>query len=120
MHFGTRLISHSALSGFFLISGVHLIVALSGHENIWTFAGLQALQSDAHARVQTLNDEAARVGANDKLPADEKRRILREKYSAVMGPVLAELEAHAAALSAGRTSRAIHLSGRHVASRISA
>ena len=63
-------------------------------------AALQALQSDAHARVQTLNDEAARVGANDKLPADEKRRILREKYSAVMGPVLAELEAHAAALSA--------------------
>ena len=63
-------------------------------------AGLQALQSDAHARVQTLNDEAARVGANDKLPADEKRRILREKYTAVMGPVLAELEAHAAALSA--------------------
>ena len=43
MHFGTRLISHSALTGFFLISGLHLVVALSGHENIWTFAGLQAL-----------------------------------------------------------------------------
>ncbi|MBW4331230.1 multidrug effflux MFS transporter [Stakelama sp. CBK3Z-3] len=43
MHFGTRLISHSALTGFFLISAVHLAVAWTGHENIWTFAGLQAL-----------------------------------------------------------------------------
>ena len=31
-------------------------------------AGLQTLQSDAHARVQTRNDEAARVGANDCPP----------------------------------------------------
>jgi len=40
---GSRLISHSALLGFISISAVHAVVALMGHENIWTFAILQAL-----------------------------------------------------------------------------
>ncbi|UYY57728.1 multidrug effflux MFS transporter [Sphingomonas sp. S2-65] len=43
MKLGTRRISHSALSGLILASGVHLIVALAGLENLWTFAILQAL-----------------------------------------------------------------------------
>ncbi|MAX00926.1 MAG: MFS transporter [Sphingomonas sp.] len=43
MHFGTRLISHSALCGFIGISAIHLAIAWAGYENIWTFAGLQAL-----------------------------------------------------------------------------
>ena len=40
---GSRLISHSALLGFIVMSTIHAAVALSGHETIWTFAVLQAL-----------------------------------------------------------------------------
>ncbi|WP_421730545.1 multidrug effflux MFS transporter [Brevundimonas sp.] len=40
---GSRLISHWALIGFIAMSVIHLMVALSGHETIWTFAVLQAL-----------------------------------------------------------------------------
>ncbi|HZV85230.1 MAG TPA: multidrug effflux MFS transporter [Brevundimonas sp.] len=40
---GSRLISHTALVGFIVMSAVHAGVALSGHETIWTFAVLQAL-----------------------------------------------------------------------------
>ena len=43
MRLGTRRISHSALTGLVLASGVHLIVAVAGLENLWTFAILQAL-----------------------------------------------------------------------------
>ncbi|WP_404335275.1 multidrug effflux MFS transporter [Sphingomonas sp. MMS12-HWE2-04] len=43
MRFGTRLISHTALSVVIVVAAVHLAIALSGHENIWTFAVLQAL-----------------------------------------------------------------------------
>jgi len=40
---GSRLISHSALLAFIAVSSVHAVVTLMGHENIWTFAILQAL-----------------------------------------------------------------------------
>ena len=40
---GSRLIGHSALLGFITMSAIHALVALSGHETIWTFAVLQAL-----------------------------------------------------------------------------
>lgn len=40
---GSRRISHTALIGFTAISAVHAVVALSGHESIWTFAVLQTL-----------------------------------------------------------------------------
>lgn len=40
---GSRLISHTALLGFIVMSAIHAAVALSGHETIWTFAVLQAL-----------------------------------------------------------------------------
>lgn len=42
MRFGTRLISHTALSVVVVVAAVHLAIALAGHENIWTFAVLQA------------------------------------------------------------------------------
>jgi len=40
---GSRLISHTALLGFIVMSATHAAVALSGHETIWTFAVLQGL-----------------------------------------------------------------------------
>jgi DHA1 family bicyclomycin/chloramphenicol resistance-like MFS transporter len=40
---GTRRVSHSALIGFIAVSGVHLLVAASGHESIWSFGIFQAL-----------------------------------------------------------------------------
>ena len=40
---GSRLISHTALIGFTLCGVIHSLVALSGHETIWTFAVIQAL-----------------------------------------------------------------------------
>ncbi|WAC60475.1 multidrug effflux MFS transporter [Brevundimonas sp. SL130] len=40
---GSRKISHTALIGFTAISAIHAVVALSGHETIWTFAILQTL-----------------------------------------------------------------------------
>ena len=43
LRLGTRRISHSALVGFTLVSGVHLAIALAGAETIWSFALLQAL-----------------------------------------------------------------------------
>ena len=38
---GSRMIGHTALLGFISFATVHLLVALSGHESIWTFAVLQ-------------------------------------------------------------------------------
>ena len=52
---------------------------------------LQALQADVGSRVRVLRDEAARVAANSKLAEADKRRILREKYSALMAPVRSAL-----------------------------
>ena len=40
---GSRLISHTALLGFIIMSAIHAGVALTGHETIWTFAVLQGL-----------------------------------------------------------------------------
>lgn len=38
---GSRLIGHSALLGFITFGAVHMVVAFSGHEAIWTFGILQ-------------------------------------------------------------------------------
>lgn len=40
--FGTRRISHGFLLGYISFAVVHAVVALSGHENLWSFALLQA------------------------------------------------------------------------------
>jgi DHA1 family bicyclomycin/chloramphenicol resistance-like MFS transporter len=40
--YGTRRISHSFLLGYIGFAVVHAVVALSGHENLWSFALLQA------------------------------------------------------------------------------
>jgi DHA1 family bicyclomycin/chloramphenicol resistance-like MFS transporter len=40
---GSRRISHTALIGFTAVSALHALVALSGHETLWTFAVLQTL-----------------------------------------------------------------------------
>jgi DHA1 family bicyclomycin/chloramphenicol resistance-like MFS transporter len=41
--FGARAISHGAVIGFTVVASVHAMVALAGHETIWTFAPLQFL-----------------------------------------------------------------------------
>ena len=41
--FGMRRIGHSAIIFFTLMAGVHAVVALTGHETLWTFVGLQTL-----------------------------------------------------------------------------
>ena len=38
---GSRMIAHTALLGFIVFSIVHAVIALSGHDNIWTFSILQ-------------------------------------------------------------------------------
>ena len=40
---GMRLISHTALLGFIGVTGLHLIVALSGFEQMWTFVVFQSV-----------------------------------------------------------------------------
>ena len=40
---GSRRVSHAALLGFIAVSAVHVAVATSGQETIWTFGILQAL-----------------------------------------------------------------------------
>lgn len=40
---GSRLISHTALLGFIAMSAIHVVVAVTGHETIWSFALLQGL-----------------------------------------------------------------------------
>jgi len=39
---GSRMIAHSALLGFIVLGIIHALVAVTGHENIWTFSLLQA------------------------------------------------------------------------------
>ena len=39
---GMRLVSHTALMGYIAFAVVHALVALSGHETLWTFSLLQA------------------------------------------------------------------------------
>jgi DHA1 family bicyclomycin/chloramphenicol resistance-like MFS transporter len=36
-------VSHSALIGFVALSGIHLLIALSGHETMWGFGIMQFL-----------------------------------------------------------------------------
>lgn len=43
MRIGTRRISHTALSALILFAAIHLAIAFSGHETLWSFAILQAL-----------------------------------------------------------------------------
>jgi DHA1 family bicyclomycin/chloramphenicol resistance-like MFS transporter len=38
---GMRRVSHGALLGYIALTGLHAILALSGHESLWTFALLQ-------------------------------------------------------------------------------
>lgn len=38
---GMRRVSHGALLGYLALTGLHAILALSGHESLWTFALLQ-------------------------------------------------------------------------------
>lgn len=40
--FGMRMVSHVSLMGYILFAVVHALVALSGHETLWTFSLLQA------------------------------------------------------------------------------
>jgi DHA1 family bicyclomycin/chloramphenicol resistance-like MFS transporter len=40
---GMRLIGHSAIIFFTLVAGIHALVAILGHETLWTFVGLQTL-----------------------------------------------------------------------------
>ena len=40
--FGTRVISHTALIGYILVSALHATVAITGHETLWSFALLQS------------------------------------------------------------------------------
>ena len=39
---GMRLVSHVALLGYIAFAGVHALIALSGHESLWTFSLMQA------------------------------------------------------------------------------
>ncbi len=39
---GMRRVSHTALCGYIVFAGVHALIALTGHETLWTFAVLQA------------------------------------------------------------------------------
>ena len=53
------------------------------------------LQADVGSRLRVLRDEAARVAANTKLTEPDKRRIVAEKYGALMAPVISALDKHA-------------------------
>jgi DHA1 family bicyclomycin/chloramphenicol resistance-like MFS transporter len=39
---GMRVVSHGALFGYIAVGAVHVIVAVAGHETVWTFAAFQA------------------------------------------------------------------------------
>lgn len=43
MRYGMRLIGHSAILFFTFMAGVHALVAITGHETMWTFIILQTL-----------------------------------------------------------------------------
>jgi MFS transporter, DHA1 family, multidrug resistance protein len=43
MRYGMRLIGHSALIGFTGFAIIHALVAMAGHETLFTFIGLQML-----------------------------------------------------------------------------
>ena len=56
---------------------------------------LKELQADVGSRLRVLRDEAARVAANTNLAEADKRRIVAEKYGALMAPVISALDKHA-------------------------
>lgn len=39
---GMRRVSHGALLAYIALTGIHALIALSGHESLWTFAAFQA------------------------------------------------------------------------------
>ncbi|RZJ19595.1 MAG: Bcr/CflA family efflux MFS transporter [Brevundimonas sp.] len=41
---GSRMIGHTALLGFIVFGVIHAVIAISGHETIWTFTILQTLK----------------------------------------------------------------------------
>ena len=75
MRFGMRLISHSALTLLTVIAGLHLLVAWSGFESLWTFALLQALMMGCFGL----------VGANFSAMAMEKMGAIAGTASSLQG-----------------------------------
>ena len=75
MRFGMRLISHSALALLTVIASLHLMVAWSGHENLWTFAMLQALMMGCFGL----------VGANFSAMAMDKMGSIAGTASSLQG-----------------------------------
>ena len=61
---------------------------------------LASLQADVGTRIAKLREETRRVKANAKLTTADKHRILGEKYTAIMAPVIATLERQERALVA--------------------
>ena len=54
--------------------------------------GLMQRTADVNRRLQRLKEEADRVSENKTLRLSEKRRLLREKHTAILKPVLVSLE----------------------------
>ncbi|MCW3847118.1 multidrug effflux MFS transporter [Sphingomonas sp. LB-2] len=75
MRFGMRLISHSALTLLTAIAALHLLIAWSGHENLWTFALLQALMMGCFGL----------VGANFSAMAMERMGAIAGTASSLQG-----------------------------------
>lgn len=75
MRFGMRLISHSALTVLTVIASLHLLVAWSGFESLWTFALLQALMMGCFGL----------VGANFSAMAMEKMGAIAGTASSLQG-----------------------------------
>ena len=75
MRFGMRLISHSALTLLTVIASLHLLVAWSGFESLWTFAVLQALMMGCFGL----------VGANFSAMAMEKMGAIAGTASSLQG-----------------------------------
>lgn len=75
MRFGMRLISHSALTLLTVIASLHLLVAWSGFESLWTFALLQALMMGCFGL----------VGANFSAMAMEKMGAIAGTASSLQG-----------------------------------
>jgi DHA1 family bicyclomycin/chloramphenicol resistance-like MFS transporter len=75
MRYGMRLISHSALTLLLVVAAVHLAVAWSGAESLWSFALLQALMMGCFGL----------VGANFGAMAMERMGEIAGTASSVQG-----------------------------------
>jgi hypothetical protein len=53
---------------------------------------LNHLHVDVHSRIRTAKDEVGRVSESDSLNPEEKARLIRERYSVIMKPVIMRLE----------------------------